>query len=304
MRCFITGATGFLGSAVAGRLRKTGYEITGLTSSPGKIGLLKERGIQPVLGDMSQPEEWTPAVRSAEVIIHTATIPPPARPGTRYMRRLLSAQRNAVTGLLNGADSCKVFVYTSGMTVYGSGPEVQTETEEIDPVRLADPYVLGEELVMEAFRNRGIPAMILRPAGIYGDGGVFGRYWTTPIKRGNRAPYPGNGTQVKSFVSIDDCARAYVRAVENPMPGEVINVADDRPVAFGTLIPSLAEEMDAPRPFGIPAPIFRIIAGRILAEMLLTDMLVSNQKMKEKLGVSLKYPTYREGIPALADRLK
>jgi len=303
MQCFITGATGFIGSAIGEKLLERGYEVTGLTSSPGKIGSLEKKGIRPVLGDMNNPEEWSPAVRNADVIIHTATIPPPVRPGKRYMAKLLSAQRTTVSHLLKEVQSCEVFVYTSGMTVYGAGPALKSESSAINPVELARPYVLGEQLVMEAYRERDVPGMILRPAGVYGDGGVFGRYWTEPMKNGKRAPYPGNGEQVKSFISVEDCAQAYVTAVENPMPGQVINIADDEPVAFNTLIPFLAERIEAPNPPGIPAPLFRILAGRILAEMLLTDMRISNRKMKEELGVTLNYPTYREGISALAGEL-
>ncbi|MDZ7694301.1 MAG: NAD(P)-dependent oxidoreductase [Balneolaceae bacterium] len=302
MKCFITGATGFIGSAVTKRLLENNHQVTGLTHSPDKAETLQKKGVTPVVGDMRQPETWISAVEDAESIIHTATLPVPSRPNKKYLRKLKQAQETVVSSLIESARSCRVFVYTSGMTVYGTGKDTKTEASEIDPVELAKPYVAGERLLMDAWEKNEFPVMILRPAGVYGAGGIFAKYWTTPISKGKRAPYPGSGVQVKSFVSVEDCAEAYIRSVENPVPGEIFNVADDAPVAFGALIRYLAHEMDAPKPFGIPAPVFRLVGGKILANMLLTDMIISNQKMKEKLGVELRYPTYREGIAALAEK--
>jgi len=304
MRCFITGATGFIGSAISEVLLDRGYTVIGLTSSEEKITRLEQRGIQPVFGSMFSPDKWSTAAITADVIIHAAAIPTPVRPGKRYLNRLLTAQEKTVQSLLEAAKSVQAFIYTSGMTVYGYGKDMRTEEFLIDPVELAKPYVLGERLVLEAYHKEGLPCTILRPAGVYGAGGVFGKYWTQPMLRNKRAPYPGNGNQVKSFISVTDCAKGYVQAVEHPMPGHAINLADDQPVAFNQLIPLLAEELGSPKPYGIPALLFRLLAGQILAEMLLTDMRISNQKMKNQLGVELEYPTYREGIPVLAQKLK
>lgn len=304
MKCFITGVTGFIGSAVAEQLLERGHEITGLTHSPEKSKTLYKKGIKPVVGDMREPDPWISAVHDAEAVIHTATLPVPSRPNKRYLENLREAQETAVSSLIEAAHSCRVFVYTSGMTVYGTGKEAKTETSKIDPVELAKPYVIGERLLTEAYEKNEFPVMILRLAGVYGDGGIFAKYWTTPISNGKRAPYPGNGKQVKSFVSVDDCANVYIKCLENSMPGEIVNVADNEPVAFGKLIRYLAHKMKAPKPFGIPALIFRLLGGNILANMLLTDMIISNTKMKKKLGVELKYPSYREGVTALAEKLQ
>lgn len=304
MNCFISGATGFIGSAVTEQLLEKNHEIAGLTHSPEKTQPLRKKGVQPVVGDMREPEQWISAVHEAEAIIHTATLPVPSRPNKQYLNNLRQAQETAVNSLIEAARSCRLFIYTSGLTVYGTGNEPKTEQSEIDPVELARPYVVGERLLMEAYEKKEFPVMILRPAGVYGDGGIFAKYWTTPISRGKRASYPGNGKQVKSFISVDDCARAYVKCIENPMPGEVFNLADDEPVAFGTIIRYLADKMEAPTPFGIPAPIFRLLGGKILGEMLLTDMVISNEKMKNQLDVDLRYPTCREGISALADKYR
>lgn len=300
MRCFLTGASGFIGSATARQLVARGHEVVGLTSSPARADALKEAGVQPVVGNLGRPHEWVDVVRDAAAVIHLATIPVPSRPGGRYLRDLMHVQETAVSHMLEAiSGACKAFVYTSGASVYGIGSESRTETSPLNPYRIAQPYAAGEDLVLAAVRDLGVPGMVLRPGGVYGLGGVFARFWAGPMLAGKRAAFPGTGTQLFSFVHIDDCVQAYVRCVENPMPGEIFNVTDDEPVPLGTMIRALAEELEAPRPFGIPSFLFRLVAGPLVAELLLNDKVVSNRKMLEHLGVELQYPTYRQGIPAL-----
>jgi nucleoside-diphosphate-sugar epimerase len=301
MHCFITGATGFIGSAVAQELIARGHEVVGLTSSPQRVTELMQAGIRPVVGDIQHPEAWAGEVGNAEAIVHTATLPTPNRPGSGYVRALVQAQERVTRQMLEAASSrCRAFIYTSGMTVYGAGAGPRSEDAPLRPYRVAEAYAAGERLVLSAAWRRGLPAMVLRPAGVYGTGGIFGRFWAGPIAAGKRAAFPGSGRQLFSFVSIEDCVQAYVRCVEQPLAGEAVNVADDEPVPLGTLIRALAEELGAPRPFGIPAPLFRLLGGPLLAEMLLNSNVVDNRKLVNVLGVPLRYPTYREGVPALA----
>lgn len=74
--------------------------------------------------------------------------------------------------------------------------------------------------------------------------------------------------------SVDDWARAFVRAMEHPMPGDTVHIADDEyePLA----IRFVADTLDAPNPFGIPAPMFRLLGGNILGEMVLSDIILGN----------------------------
>lgn len=301
MRCFITGANGFIGSAVAGLLLTRGHTVSGLTSSQAGLKPLRSKGIEPVSGDIRQPDHWIDHVRDAEVVIHLATLPIPARPGSRYVRELLQAQQTVTRRMLSALSSqCKAFIYTSGISVYGSRPGIHDENVALDPHRIAEPYAAGERLTLDAFKENGAPVMVLRPAGVYGSGGVFGRFWSGPMMKGKRAGIPGKGDQLFSFVHIDDCANAFVHCAENPRSGEVFNIADDEPVPLGEMIRFLAKAMNAPAPFVIPAVLFNLLAGPLVGELLLCSKAASNRKMKAMLSMDLKYPTYREGVLAFA----
>ena len=301
MQCFITGISGFIGSATARQLLAHGHNVSGLTSDKSKMEKLRTWGIKPVFGDIRHPEQWKEHVRIADAVIHLATLPIPSRPGKRYVSELIQIQES-VTGQMFAAlsSNCKVFIYTSGASVYGSQKGIHDETTPLNPCRIALTYASGEQLAMNAFQEKGIPAMVLRPAGVYGFGGVFGRFWSGPMLKGKRTGIPGSGKQLFSFIHIEDCASAFVRCVENPHPGEIINIADNEPVPLGAVIRTFAKAMKAPEPFNIPSFLFNLMAGTIVGELLLNDKSVSNRKMIEILKTELKYPTYREGITALA----
>lgn len=305
MHCFITGVTGFIGSATARKLLENGHTVSGLTRDKSNMDTLKTKGINPVFGDIRQPKQWKDFIREADVVIHLATLPIPARPGMRYVRDLIQVQQSVTTQMLDVlSPDCKAFIYTSGASVYGNQPGLLEETAPLKPCRIAEPYVAGEQLALTAFQEKGIPAMVLRPAGVYGFGGVFGRFWSGPMKKGKRTGIPGTGKQLFSFVHIEDCANAFVRCVENPMPGEIFNIADNEPVPLGVMIRSFAEAMNAPAPFTIPSFLFNLMAGPIVGELLLHNKTVNNRKMKELLKAELKYPTYREGISSLSRKVQ
>ncbi len=305
MHCFITGVSGFIGSATAKQLLARGHTVSGLTSDSAKLEELHERGIKPVLGDLRQPLQWTSHVRNADAVIHLATLPIPARPGSRYVRDVKEVQQS-VTGQMLAALSpdCKAFIYTSGASVYGSRPGIPNETTPLDPCRIATPYAAGEQLALQAYQEKGSPVMVLRPAGVYGFGGMFGRFWAGPMKQGKRTGIPGNGKQLFSFVQIEDCASVFVQCVERPLAGEIFNISDDEPVPLGVMIRSFASAMNAPAPFNIPSFLFNMMAGAIVGELLLNNKTASNHKMKEMLKAELKYPTYRDGISALAKEVR
>lgn len=301
MHCFITGVGGFIGSAVARKLLENGHTVSGLTSDESGMEKLHTKGINAVLGDIRHPKQWIDHVRETDAVIHLATLPIPSRPGMRYVQDLIQIQQSVTAQMLNVlSPNCKAFIYTSGASVYGNQPGIHEETAPLVPCRIAEPYVAGEQLALNAFHEKGIPAMVLRPAGVYGFGGVFGRFWSGPMKKGKRTGIPGNGKQLFSFIHIEDCAGAFVRCVENPMPGEIFNIADNEPVPLGVMIRSFAGAMNAPAPFNITSFLFNLMAGPIVGELLLHNKTASNRKMKEILKAELKYPTYKDGILALA----
>ena len=74
MKVFVTGATGFVGSAVCRALQNAGHEVVGLTSQQQKAKLLEDRKITPVVGDMRDPSVVGPPAEEADATIMCAQI--------------------------------------------------------------------------------------------------------------------------------------------------------------------------------------------------------------------------------------
>src|SRR5688500_16939888 len=126
MKVFLTGATGYIGSAVAERLRSAGDQLSGLARSDAAAGRLNAAGIRPVRGDFSDPAGVGSAARSADGVISLATTYDPAIDGP------------AIDAILNAlAGSNKPFVYTSG--IWSHGDTGGTVVDETTPPRPAAP---------------------------------------------------------------------------------------------------------------------------------------------------------------------
>src|SRR6266536_3239171 len=72
MRIFLTGATGYIGSAVLDALLRAGNEVTALVRDPEKAERVSLRGVQPVIGDLAKPASYAASAEGCEAIIHTA----------------------------------------------------------------------------------------------------------------------------------------------------------------------------------------------------------------------------------------
>src|SRR5215207_3072758 len=114
MRIFLTGATGYIGSAVMDSLLRGGHEVTALVRTPEKAEQVSGRGVHPIIGELSKPASYAVAAESADAIVHTAL---ESSKGTQKVDRqtidtlLAAAGRRAAAGLPASV------VYTSGTWV-------------------------------------------------------------------------------------------------------------------------------------------------------------------------------------------
>ena len=108
MKVFLTGATGYIGSAVTERLRATGHEVSALARSDASAGRLAATGIRAVRGDFSDPRSITAAAREADGVISLATTYDPSIDGPAI---------DSILDALSGSN--KPFIYTSGIWSHG-----------------------------------------------------------------------------------------------------------------------------------------------------------------------------------------
>jgi nucleoside-diphosphate-sugar epimerase len=138
----------------------------------------------------------------------------------------------------------------------------------------------------------GLPLHIFRLAGIYGPG--RGPFEKVRDGTARRIIKPG---QVFSRIHVEDIAQVVAASMARPRPGAVYNVCDDDPAPPEDVIGHAAELLHLPVPPAIPYDQAEMtpMARSFYAE----SKRVRNDRIKDELGVRLRYPTYREGLAAL-----
>jgi nucleoside-diphosphate-sugar epimerase len=222
MRVFVTGASGFIGGAVAAALARAGHKVFGLVRTPAKAGRVARAEVRPIVGDMSEPGPWIDLAAGCEVVVHAAA---------EYSERLGALDRSTVTTVLERARASglpRTFVYTSGAWVVG--PTGDAPADEAAPLPEALPPALAgraqtERLVLEA--NAGaLRTLVVRPGCVFGGAGSLTALWFESATREKAAMVIGDGQQRWAMVHIDDLADLYVRAVQSPFGGELFQAAD------------------------------------------------------------------------------
>lgn len=208
MRVFVTGATGYIGSAVVRELSDGGHEVVGLTRLGEKAPYLERLGARAVLGDVREPESWLKEALAADALVHLAAEESTAR---------AEADRAALDGLLAAAHQGRprVLVYTSGCFVLG-------ETGDQPAAEDASTEGAPEEMEWRRHRERqtleadgpGLASSVIRPGMVYGGrDGTFADFFST-AERNGAARFVGDGANRWSPVYRGDVARLYRMVIE------------------------------------------------------------------------------------------
>lgn len=224
MHVFLTGATGYLGAAVAEALVRAGHDVSGLARSPDAEAKLRPAGVRPVRGSLHDLPALTRAAGAAEGVIHTANTNA-ADAGT--------ADEAAVSAMLSAlAGSGKPFIYTSGVWVYGdTGGAVVDETTPVKPAPTVSWRPAVEERVL-ASTARGVRAVVIRPGIVYGRGGGIPAMLVRSARASGTVRFAGDGRNHWPVVDVDDLAALYVLALERAPAGTVLlAVTESQPVA-------------------------------------------------------------------------
>jgi nucleoside-diphosphate-sugar epimerase len=188
------------------------------------------------------------------------------------------------------------FGYLSTTGVYGDAQGAWvTETSPLNPLnQRAKNRVAAETALLAA----PLSTHVFRLPGIYGPGrSTFER-----IKQGNaqRIERPGH---VFSRVHVDDIVQTLWASMQQPTPGQIYNVCDDLPGEPSQLIVFAYQLMGQPAPEPIAFETIEPTLSPMAASFWQECRRVSNQKIKDKLGVNLLYPTYRDGLRAIWQQL-
>ncbi|GAB4578924.1 MAG: NAD-dependent epimerase/dehydratase family protein [Anaerolineales bacterium] len=299
-KILLTGATGFIGGAVARRLLAEGHPVRVLARDPARAGEFSRLGAEVVRGDILDLGSLRAAVAGCPVVIHCAGAINLFE-GKEVYQRINAEGSNTIcqAALEVGVER---LVYTSSLVVHGIEPATGlTETAPIKPC--GDPYVdtkIEGEQIAQKWGAQGLPVVIVRPGQVYGP---RDHTWTvTPfnlIKR-NLMTYADGGRGLIQPIFIDDLVDGYMAALTKGKVGEAYLLLNENPIEihrfFGYYAKMLGKRWipSAPRPVAmIGAALFEGLAkltGKppvfTRAQVLFTTLRISynGKKAAEQLG--------------------
>lgn len=222
-RVFITGATGFIGRALALRLLEEGAGVVGLTRNPAKGTFLASSGVEMVQGDVTDHPAMRELVAGAEVVFHLTAVA-----GTSGTAAMQAVNVEGTRNVLDAAHAAGVerFVHVSTMAVYGYDRRgVVDETARLGDTGdiYGDTKAIGEGLV----RRADLPWSVVRPGQVYGPRSPS---WTVRLFQATRwfVPLVDGGRGACHPIYIDDLVDLLILAATHPAaPGEVFNGSPD-----------------------------------------------------------------------------
>ncbi|TVR23425.1 MAG: NAD-dependent epimerase/dehydratase family protein [Anaerolineaceae bacterium] len=309
---FVTGGTGFLGRHLIPALCREGHQMRVLTRYPAAHSWLNAYdGVEVVAGDLSDPAVLRAGLAGCSAVIHAGGMFRFWGDEAAFMRTNAEGTRN----MLDAATQAGVsrFVHISSIAVIGQ-PDPTGIIDETHPAAPVDAYQKskfeGEQQALVAFRDAGLPVVVLRPGAFYGPLGEYGfnRLFFRDPMRGIIMQVDG-GRYIIFPAYIADVVQGVTLALTRGHAGEVYNICGDW-ISHREAFDIVCEEarLRWPRPpipgwLGIGASRLLELIAKVtrrepfwpinLRSYVYNNWRVSNQKARDELGFA---PTdFREG---------
>jgi dihydroflavonol-4-reductase len=271
VRLLVTGGTGFIGSHLAEEGRRRGAEVVvlGLTDRPeeqANAELLSRMGAEVLPGSITDAELCRRAARGATHIFHLAVA---MREGGKSDEFFESINLDGTRHLLEAANVQGVerFVYCSTIGIYGHrAPGITREDSPLAPGNVYErTKVSAERLVRDFAEQCGLPAVVLRPADVYGPRDQRLLKLFKGISRG-RFPLFGSGEGRRHMVYVDDVVSAFFKACERDEAlGQGLIVAGPRACTLRDLVDEITRATGSKR-YGLRLPLGPMLAVAAVVE--------------------------------------
>lgn len=237
MHIFLTGATGYVGSAVLEALLRGGHQVTTIVRDPERVERLNERGATALLGELGLIRTYLTRAAACDAVIHTAAESSPKRVEKDRLAidTLIGALKKRVDGVT------RPFIYTSGVWVLGNTTRAATEEASLAPAATSAWRVPHEELVL-ASAGDGVRTIVVRPGIVYGGSrGIV----SDVIKDGLNGLIRviGPGTNAWACVYDRDLADLYLRLALAPDASGIYHATDEADERVADIAEAIASQV-------------------------------------------------------------
>uniref|UniRef100_UPI0004C959BD SDR family oxidoreductase n=1 Tax=Streptomyces rimosus TaxID=1927 RepID=UPI0004C959BD len=247
MRVFVTGATGFIGTAVVRELLGAGHTVLGLARSDKAAAALTAAGAEAHRGALDDPGSLRNGAAAADGVIHLAYHHDFSdQAAFHHAAELDRSAVEALGAALEGTD--KPLVITSGTLMLASLAPGRTATEEDVPGPGADGPRMASENAARSLARRGVRSSVVRLAPSVhgaGDRGFVPHLIATAREKGVSA-YIGDGSNHWPAVHRLDAARLFRLALESAPPGTTLHGTAEQGIPFRAIAEAIANALDLP----------------------------------------------------------
>ncbi|MEV7551235.1 SDR family oxidoreductase [Amycolatopsis sp. NPDC089917] len=292
MHVFVTGATGWIGSAVVDELLDAGHEVTGLARSDGSAVTLERKGARVRRGDLDDLDGLRAGAEEAEAVLHLANKHDWGNPAesNRAERAAVQTFADALTG------TGRAFVLAAGLSTLATGrPAIETD---LSPAVGPDSHRGGAENLALEYAEKGMRVISARFAPSVhgaGDHGFVAALVAAARKHGVSG-YLGDGTASWAAIHRTDAARLVRLGLEGAPTGSLLHAVAEEAVTTKEIAETIGRTLDVPvvsvppenagEHFGFVGRFFSL------------DMTASNERTRELLKWAPFGPTLVEDIEA------
>jgi len=294
MQVFLTGATGYIGSAVLDAMIKGGHRVTALARDPEKAERLLAKGATPIIGELGLPKTYADAVKAADAIVHTALESSPR--GVAKEKDALAVMFGALSQASQADGKSRVFIYTSGVWVLGRTAMAAAEDAPLDPPPHVEWRPAHEDIILSAF-SASLRTVVVRPGIVYGGGrGIIADLIKDALNGLIRVVGPGKNRW--ACIYDHDLADLYVRILESPTAAGIIHATDEADERVMDIVEAIAAQVpQRPDIRNMPMTEARKKLGTY------ADALALDQKVRSPKARALEWEPTQAGVVNSVPRL-
>jgi nucleoside-diphosphate-sugar epimerase len=286
MRIFVTGASGWIGSAVVPELISAGHQVLGLARSDTAARTVADLGAEVLRGDLNDTDVLRAGALDSDGVIHLAfVVPSVTAAATQTDARAIETLASSLAG------SGQPLVVTGATLVTPGRPA--TERDELIAAGPIAARITNMQAALAA-AGRGVRScLVMLPRSVHGQGerhGFIPQLIATARAKGVSG-YIGDGSSRWPAVHVRDAASLYRLAVEQAPAGAVLNAVGDEGVPVREIAEAIGRHLNRPAR-SLPAEEF----GGMLVPLLSTDMPASSTITQELLGWKPTHPGLIEDI--------
>jgi len=247
MKVLVTGATGFLGKALARRLLARGEQVTALGRNQAILGQLEQEGMHPFRADLADGDAIKAACQGQQVVFHSGALSSAWGPADEFYRANVLGTRNVIAGceaagvrrLVHVSTPSVYFRYESRLDVRENAPLPSVAANEYARTKL-----LAEHEIDQAFA-RGLPVSSIRPRAIFGEGDNAILPRVISRLQSGRLRVIGDGQNITDLTYVENVVDSLLLCANAPeaLLGRKYNITNGEPLPLWVLVRKLCDAL-------------------------------------------------------------